>query len=346
MRIRRRELEEVARIERIVPEELEDAGVNLVRARTGDEIDDRAGHVAVLDADGRVVHLEFLDAAERRLVDERSERLIVGADAVDQERDGLLAIAGGVEGQRADAANRPGREAALRRRDRTGHEQGEIGEVTPVQRNLFERWARDHVPDCSRYAIDQRDFRMDDDRLGLLTDDQHEVTDDGAADVGVERLDDLGAKSGCRRRDGVPAGRNSRDAVVTLGIRKDGQGKAGRVVAQADRSSQDDGAGFVNDTALEHRRGLRLCRETGAQHDEQDEERDGASGGLVTGKCTHIQSAAPHGGMRVDGVWAWIPAKINRNTYGVSSIAKRRCNVFQCLPSHAGHAGPAQRSRT
>ena len=137
MRIRRRELEEVARIERIVPEELEDVAVDLVGARSRDEIDDRAGHMSVFGGERRVVHLEFLDAPERRLEDERTERLVVGADAVDQKRDRLLAIAGRVEGERADAANRPGGEAGLRRRDRSGHEQPEIGEMTAVQRHLL-----------------------------------------------------------------------------------------------------------------------------------------------------------------------------------------------------------------
>ena len=218
MRIRRRELEEIARIERIVPEELEDVAVNRVGARSRDQIDDRAGHVSVFGGDARVVHLEFLDAPERRLVDERSERLVVGADAVDQKSDRLLAIAGRVEGERADAANRPGGEAGLRRRNRSRHEEPEIGEMTTVQWNLLHGLSGDHVPHGGRRTIDQRHFRADDDRLASLAHDQDEIADQGAADVDVQRLDDLGAKSGRLRRDGVLAGGNRGDVVVPFEI--------------------------------------------------------------------------------------------------------------------------------
>ena len=68
---------------------------------------------------------------------EPNVRLLV-RDAVDQKADGLLAIAGGVERERADAANRPRREPGLRRRHRSGHEQAEIDEVAAVQRNLLD----------------------------------------------------------------------------------------------------------------------------------------------------------------------------------------------------------------
>ena len=219
MRIRRREFEEVARIERIVAEELEDVAVNLVGARSRDEIDDRAGHVSVFGADRRVVHFEFLDAPERRLVDERSERLVVGADAVDEKRDRLLAIAGRVEGERADAANRPGGEAGLRRRDRSWHEQPEIGEMTAVQRHLLHGLSRDHVPDGGRRTIDQRHFRADDDGLVLFADHQAKVAHQRAADVDVQRLDDLGAKSGRLRLTRVGPGGNRADVVVPFADR-------------------------------------------------------------------------------------------------------------------------------
>ena len=67
----------------------------------------RPRHVSVLGAECRVVDLELLDAGERGLEDQRAEREVVGRHAVDQKADRLLTIAGRVEGERADAANRP-----------------------------------------------------------------------------------------------------------------------------------------------------------------------------------------------------------------------------------------------
>ena len=196
VRIRRGELEEVARVERVVPPVLEDLAVKLVGARSGDDVDDRPGHVTVLGTERRVVDLELLDAPERRLEDERAERQVVGRHAVDDERDSLFAVAGGVDGDRADSTNRSGGEPGLRRRHRPRHEQAEIGEVATVQRNLLHRLRRDDVADGGRGAIDERDFGVDDDRFALWANCQAEVAHHGASDVDDQFLDDLGAKTG------------------------------------------------------------------------------------------------------------------------------------------------------
>ena len=66
MRLRRRELEEVPGVERLVPEELVGGTMEPVAAGAGHQVDDGAGHVAVFRAERRIVDLEFLDAAEGR----------------------------------------------------------------------------------------------------------------------------------------------------------------------------------------------------------------------------------------------------------------------------------------
>ena len=73
------ELEEVARVERVVAEELVGLAAELIGARSRDEVDDRARDVAELRAERRVVDLEFLDARDRRRKTDRSERQVVRA---------------------------------------------------------------------------------------------------------------------------------------------------------------------------------------------------------------------------------------------------------------------------
>ena len=122
-------------------------------------------------------------------------RLLVD-HAVDHEPDSLLTIAGRIEGERADAANRPRGEPRLRRRDRSGHEQTEIREVATVERNLLHGLRRDDMADGGGRAIDERHFRANEHRLRDVADRQVEVTHQRAADVDVQRVDALGAKPG------------------------------------------------------------------------------------------------------------------------------------------------------
>src|SRR5205085_2320974 len=64
-RVVQREVEEVARIERVVAQELEQLAVEFVRAGARGDVDDRAGVAAVLGAEGRVVGLELLHGVDR-----------------------------------------------------------------------------------------------------------------------------------------------------------------------------------------------------------------------------------------------------------------------------------------
>src|SRR6476659_1985670 len=102
VRIPGRELEEVARVERIISIALERFAAKGVAARSGDDVDHRAGHVTVTGPEARVVDLEFRDARERGLEDQRAERHVVGRHAVDLERDRLFTMTGGVEREPTD----------------------------------------------------------------------------------------------------------------------------------------------------------------------------------------------------------------------------------------------------
>jgi hypothetical protein len=156
----RRQLEEVAGIQCVVPQEFECLSPELVGTRLSDDIDDRAGHVAVLRAERGVVDLEFLNARNRRLEHQRAEREVVGRDPVDQESDGLLTIAGRVEGERSSPAERRRGESGLRGRQRPRRQQSEIDEVPAVQWNLLHRLRRDDMTDRGRRTIDERDLRL------------------------------------------------------------------------------------------------------------------------------------------------------------------------------------------
>ena len=98
-RIRRGEGEEVACIQGVVAQELEQLPTERIGARARRDVHDCAGGETVFGAEGRVLDLELLHSADRGLEGDRAERQIVQRDAVDHEVDGFLAVAGGVERQ-------------------------------------------------------------------------------------------------------------------------------------------------------------------------------------------------------------------------------------------------------
>ena len=195
VRVRRRELEEIARVERVVAEELVGLAAEPVGPRTRHQVDDRARHVTVLGAERRVVDLELLDAGDRRRKTDRTERQVVRRHAVDDVADGFLAIAGGIEGQRAGAANRRRRKAGLRGRHRSRHEQTEIDEVAAVERNLLHGLRRHDMADDARRQVEERQLRPDDDGFGPGPDVQPEVADQRTADLERQRIDDFGSEA-------------------------------------------------------------------------------------------------------------------------------------------------------
>ena len=210
---------------------------------------------------------------ERRLEDQRPERQVVGRHAVDHERDRLFTVAGRVEGERTDAANRPRREPRLRRRDRSWHEQTEIREVAAVERNLLDGLRRDDMADGGGGAIDERHLRANEHRLGDVANGQVKVTHQRAADVDVQRFDALGAKTGRLSRHRVDPVGNREDVVPSLGIGADGHVEADRLVPHADDGPGNECAGRIEDAPLQCRKGLRSNRDRGAQQQRDDQRR-------------------------------------------------------------------------
>ena len=117
---------------------------------------------------------------------------------------------------------------------------------------------RHHVSDGGRRAIDQRRVRTDHDRLGLFAHDEDEIADLGTTDLEIHRLDDLRAKPGRPRPDGVSTGGNGENPIQPFAIGEDGQRELGCVVEQANQGARDHGTGFVSDAPLENRGRLPL----------------------------------------------------------------------------------------
>ena len=86
----------------------------------------------------------------RGLEVDRAKPQVVERDAVDHVVDGFLAVAGGVDGESAAAANGYGRGPVLRRRHRTRDEQPQVEEVAPIERDLLNHPLVDHMADGHR----------------------------------------------------------------------------------------------------------------------------------------------------------------------------------------------------
>ena len=160
-------------------------------------------------AERRVVDLELLDAGDRRRKGELSKRHVGRAHAVDDVADRFFAVAGGIERQRAGAADRRAREPGLRRRHRSGRQRSEIDEVAAVERDFLDGRRRHDVSDDARRAIEQRQFRAHHHRFTPGVDGQLEIAHQRAADLERQRFDAFGSESWSLGRDLVRAGRNA-----------------------------------------------------------------------------------------------------------------------------------------
>ena len=97
-------IEGVARVEKVVAQELVNLAVKIVSAGTGGDVDDGAGVAAVFRAISGIINLEFRDRIDGGLEGDLVLHHVVEVDPVDHEIDGIFARAGGVEGERALAA--------------------------------------------------------------------------------------------------------------------------------------------------------------------------------------------------------------------------------------------------
>ena len=149
-----RRREEVARVEVIVADELEDVAAERVGARLGDQVHRRRGVVAVARRQRAGLDLELLQrVGERRRQVQVVERIVVGAavhdvgDAVglaagDRDRDGRVVLVG-VEVARRRGRRQPGQE-------------DQLGRLAAVQRNLGDLLVVDDLPDAGGARFDGR----------------------------------------------------------------------------------------------------------------------------------------------------------------------------------------------
>jgi len=220
-----------------------------------------------------VIELELLNAADRRLKTERAEGLIGNADAVDEKSGGFLTIARGIDGNGANPPQGRRGEAGLRRRDRAGSQQSEIGEVASVEWNFLHRLRRHHVADAGRHPIDERGARLDHDRFGGVAQFELEVADERAAAVETQRGDGQGLEAGRARSHIVRLGRDVVDAVTTLTVRHDRTVDARRVVPYTNRGPAKHRSGSIEHSPLQRRRRLGAKR-SGGQRAEDERQRD------------------------------------------------------------------------
>src|SRR5262249_31444622 len=115
-------VEEVARVELLVAQELKRLAVKFVRAGARGDIDDGAGVAPVLSAVGRVVNFEFPHSVDRKLERNLILNHVVQVDAINHEVDSVFARAGGVERKRALPAQRSCQKSVLWRGDRAGYQ--------------------------------------------------------------------------------------------------------------------------------------------------------------------------------------------------------------------------------
>ncbi len=265
----RQEIEEISRVECIVPEELEQLPAWRVRAGSRHDVGDRSRVAAVLRAEGGVVHLHLLDRQDRGLHRQVVE-LLVDRDAVHHEVDAVVSTPGGVEPIKPVSAAGCGEESTLRGRDRSGKQDSEVHESPPVEWHLLDRSLVDDMADRDGGSIDRRGARRYDDVLGDLPERELKVLHDGAAAFDHESFERL---RGERRRphfNTILAGRQRNDLVATLSVCRRLPLCTGVDVFDLDCCTAHEGARRIPDSALQDRRCLRVDGDGEEQQPEGD----------------------------------------------------------------------------
>jgi len=108
--------EDVASIERPVPEEFDQPALELIRTRTRDDVDAGPAVTSVIDLRRRIVDPELFDRIDWRLKDENVIELIVERDAVHLEICRALPVTSTVDRLASLRSRRRGEGPCLRRR--------------------------------------------------------------------------------------------------------------------------------------------------------------------------------------------------------------------------------------
>jgi hypothetical protein len=198
--------EDVARVQRLVTEELERRAMEGVGARLGRQVDDAAIEAAELGWRTVRFDRELLDR-----VDRREERDLTGLGL--QHRDAVEQILVRARPSAVDA-----RELRGRRQRHPGREGGKRDEAAPVQRQGRHFCLRHHLPEAGGRAL-QRRIGRDGDALADAADGQLEIEADGFARLDADALaahgpepaegdvDTIGARRQAREREDAGRGR-------------------------------------------------------------------------------------------------------------------------------------------
>ena len=115
-------IEEVARVEHLVAQEIKPFAVPIVGPGAGRDMNDGSRVASVLGTVSGIVGFEFLDRIDGRLEGNLAVGHVVQVDTVDQEVDRVLPITRGIDGKGALSAQWSRQESVLRRGDGTRQE--------------------------------------------------------------------------------------------------------------------------------------------------------------------------------------------------------------------------------
>ena len=179
-------VEEVVRVQRLVPAIPVRRALVVARARLGDDVDDRAGVAAMLGAIVVELHAHFADRVEvGRAAEDLRAAEVVAQLAVDRHRVHRVAVAADVRGRRAEAAAE--RVRILLIRD-AGQRAEDRDHVAAARAELFELVRRDQRRPLRALRLDEVALGGRDDRLRDAADGEREGADGEALAGGEHRV--------------------------------------------------------------------------------------------------------------------------------------------------------------
>ncbi len=179
--------EEVARIEGVVAQEVEEDAMQPVRPGLGRGVQRTAG-LAELGRVRALLHLEFLEGVDRRL-DERPALVMVGdVDAIEHE--GGLAAAHAADGGTRNVVRANAQQVATARQQyRAGREARELVEATAVQREVHDLGVRHDVAQGAGLGVEERRTGGNNGALGDRAHLELHVDARGLVDLDLDGLD-------------------------------------------------------------------------------------------------------------------------------------------------------------
>ena len=253
-------VEEGARVQRVIAQEVEHGAVQLVGAGLAHDVD-LVGAEAVLGRIRGGLLLEFLNGVNRQNDRRGAQRRVGVGSAVEQEVVGSRPGAVDTDGSTSVPTHRALLAPSLHR---SVAEEKQLQETAPVERKLGDLLLADRVAYGSSFRIDRRGDRGHLDRLGDLADDHVEVDAQGLIDVQPDVRPAGLLKAFQVRLDGVESDRQERKRVVAALVRRGFPGQAGFLADDGDvRAGHDRPAGVGEGSVdLARRRlGMRYARE-------------------------------------------------------------------------------------